>query len=718
MNMNAMNSLQRFLGLFDPEDSPSATVRKTSVLGTSSVILVCCAVSCLHESASKMRYMYLIPVGVGLVFLVTLLVTRRASSAFMSCYLISLALSAIVFDWAFAALAEHRIWPCIMLLLDMNLLASGPEWVSLVMLGMTLVWILISSIEDAYGLGMYDPFSDFGWGATVRICDCDDPPCPKGGLVDLFSTFGTLGSVVVMDFLLTRHFATSLNAASARMELSIDIAQKVAHALSEFDLDAASSQLDSETHLPDGLRDALEQILKNLTCYRPYIPEAILSSGPSHSETNVVDAPGLYTGAAALVFTDIKSSTATWDAEPAAMKQALRIHNKVLRATIAQFDGYEVKTVGDSFMVAFESFDAAVRFGLAAQVSLYEQEWPAELMKLPQCASVAGVWNGLRIRVGVHCGEVEVEKNAVNDRFDYHGTTVNKAARLEGVCPPGGVAIDSKAAEGGTYQFVKEAVMASRDVIKLRGLGETAMQILFPRPLFGRQPNNVAEFGSASKRSSKSMPRHNSRILDGTLPTSHWNETKRFAMSTSGVAALHDSEEGDSVVGAVTQLHDSLAWIQNCLDRSDGSMVTVTGSFAVFAWNVVQACASHAENACRFASLLEQDNRALVCGLCCSKHALVVLAGRQKYVTLIGYGSKVAERVCRRAIKVKCPALYALPLTDNALPSSLTSMLVQLETWELRNSLESVLSFVVYMLEVDVAEKSASVVLPLTDAYS
>ncbi|KAJ9471703.1 hypothetical protein DIPPA_51444 [Diplonema papillatum] len=286
------------------------------------------------------------------------------------------------------------------------------------------------------------------------------------------------------------------------MERSIDIAQKVAHALSEFDLDAASSQLDSETHLPDGLRDALEKILKTLTCYRPYIPEAILSSRPSHSETNVVDAPGLCTGVAALVFTGIKSSTATWDAEPAAMKQALHIHNKAVRATIAQFDGYEVKTVGDSFMIAFESFEAAVRFGLAAQVSLYEQEWPAELMKLPQCARLAGVWNGLRIRVGVHCGEVEVEKNAVNDRFDYHGTTVNKAARLEGVCKPGGVTIDRKAAENRTYAFENEAVMASRDV---RGLGETAVQVLFPRSLFGRQLDNVVDCGSSSKRSSKSQ---------------------------------------------------------------------------------------------------------------------------------------------------------------------------------------------------------------------
>ncbi|KAJ9471624.1 Adenylate cyclase [Diplonema papillatum] len=670
----------------------------------------------LLESSAEVRYVYLLPQGVGLLFLAVLLVTRRASSAFVSCFLLSYALVAILIDWAHAALAEQRLWPGVMILLDINLLASGPEWVSLVLLGVTLMWLLISSAEEAYRFGIFDVFGDMGNG-TVRVCDCDDPPCPKGGFDDVYTIFSSAGMVFVMDFFLTRHFATSLHTANTRMESSIDVAQKVAHALSEFDLDAASSQLHSETHLPDGLRDALEQILANLTCYRPYIPEAILSSHHGHAETNVVDAPGLYTGVAALAFTDIKSSTATWDAEPGAMKQALRIHNKVLRAMIRQFDGYEVKTIGDSFMVAFGTLEAAVSFGLAAQVSLYEQEWPAELMTLPQCASIAEAWNGLRIRVGVHYGKVEVEKNAVNDRFDYHGTTVNKAARLEGACTLGGVAMDREAAETVRERFVNEAVITNRDVILLRGLGETAVQVFFPCSLPGRQLDSVADSWAASQQVSMAklnISRDDSRSSGATLPTNNWNATKRFAMSTSGVAALLDFEEGDSVVGAATELNDSLAWIQNCLDRSDGSMVTVTGSSVVFAWNVVEPCASHAENACRFVSLLEQDNKALVCGLCCSKHAVVVLAGRQKYVTMIGYGSKVAERVCRRAIKVECPALYALPLTDTALPSSLTSMLVQLETWELRNSLESVLSFVVYMLEVDVAEKSASVVTPLS----
>ncbi|KAJ9471704.1 hypothetical protein DIPPA_51444, partial [Diplonema papillatum] len=149
-----------------------------SVLGMSSLIVICSAVAFFQQHTSKVQYTYLLPVGVGLVFVITLIVTRRASSAFMSCFLVALALVVVlVFDLVFAALAEQRAWPCVMFLLDVNLLASGPEWVSQVVMGITLVWLLMSSAEEAFRFGMYDIFSDFDWDATVRICDCDDPPC-------------------------------------------------------------------------------------------------------------------------------------------------------------------------------------------------------------------------------------------------------------------------------------------------------------------------------------------------------------------------------------------------------------------------------------------------------------------------------------------------------------------------------------------------------------
>ena len=63
------------------------------------------------------------------------------------------------------------------------------------------------------------------------------------------------------------------------------------------------------------------------------------------------DAPS---GNVTVVFTDIESSTDLHEKCPEAMMQALKIHNSLLRELIKLCGGYEVKTVGDAFIVAFQ----------------------------------------------------------------------------------------------------------------------------------------------------------------------------------------------------------------------------------------------------------------------------------------------------------------------------------------------------------------------------
>ena len=72
----------------------------------------------------------------------------------------------------------------------------------------------------------------------------------------------------------------------------------------------------------------------------------------------------------AIVFTDIQSSTAMWARAPAVMSQAVDDHHRLLRKALRANNGYEVKTVGDSFMVAFKNADDAVDFALQAQLDL------------------------------------------------------------------------------------------------------------------------------------------------------------------------------------------------------------------------------------------------------------------------------------------------------------------------------------------------------------
>eukprot|EP00759_Apiculatamorpha_spiralis_P017280 PhF_6_TR23316/c0_g1_i3/m.32952 len=56
-----------------------------------------------------------------------------------------------------------------------------------------------------------------------------------------------------------------------------------------------------------------------------------------------------------IMFTDIESSTKLWNKYPKEMKKAVEMHHSTIRWVLWWHRGYEVKTIGDSFMCAFKS---------------------------------------------------------------------------------------------------------------------------------------------------------------------------------------------------------------------------------------------------------------------------------------------------------------------------------------------------------------------------
>ena len=89
--------------------------------------------------------------------------------------------------------------------------------------------------------------------------------------------------------------------------------------------------------------------------------------------------PEAPTGTVTLVFTDIQGSTALWEHLGEGFKALLDQHNALFRAAIAEFEGYEVKTEGDAFMVAFQDAAGAVAMCLAMQERLQAADWPENL---------------------------------------------------------------------------------------------------------------------------------------------------------------------------------------------------------------------------------------------------------------------------------------------------------------------------------------------------
>ncbi|KAG2429952.1 hypothetical protein HYH02_013903 [Chlamydomonas schloesseri] len=90
-----------------------------------------------------------------------------------------------------------------------------------------------------------------------------------------------------------------------------------------------------------------------------------------------------------MLITDIQNSTTLWEAlDVAVMDETLKLHHDIIRRLLAQHDGYESATEGDSFLVAFADPASAVAFATACQLALLKAPWPEELLCHPDAAPV------------------------------------------------------------------------------------------------------------------------------------------------------------------------------------------------------------------------------------------------------------------------------------------------------------------------------------------
>ena len=132
-----------------------------------------------------------------------------------------------------------------------------------------------------------------------------------------------------------------------------------------------------------------------------------------------MSAGGLAVKRVAVLFTDIKGSTALYD-RIGDMKafNLVRQHFGVLRDVIAANHGALVKTIGDAVMASFHEPLNAVRAALdmLAQIRRFNDNAGEELITL---------------KIGAHVGPCLAV--TLNERLDYFGRTVNLAARVQGL---------------------------------------------------------------------------------------------------------------------------------------------------------------------------------------------------------------------------------------------------------------------------------------------
>jgi class 3 adenylate cyclase len=158
---------------------------------------------------------------------------------------------------------------------------------------------------------------------------------------------------------------------------------------------------------------------------------------------------GRFSGAAAVLFTDIVGSTELIDAlgedEAHASRQR---HFAQLREAVNKFGGREVKSLGDGLMVVFAATRAA--FACAAEMQ----------------RRVASDSDQLGLRVGVHTGELLREGN------DYFGSTVIIARRLCDSAQAGQIVVSEAAVEDVAARTDEALELEPLGLVELKGLSE------------------------------------------------------------------------------------------------------------------------------------------------------------------------------------------------------------------------------------------------------
>ena len=142
---------------------------------------------------------------------------------------------------------------------------------------------------------------------------------------------------------------------------------------------------------------------------RTSVDEVASSVGSERPSLRPAAAPD---GTVTILFSDIEASTVLNERlGDVRWLELLRTHHQIVREQLHQHGGFEVKTQGDGFMIAFPSARRAVQCARAIQEAIDSE--------------LSDVVDGpIRLRIGLHTGE------AIKEEADFYGKNIVLAARI------------------------------------------------------------------------------------------------------------------------------------------------------------------------------------------------------------------------------------------------------------------------------------------------
>ncbi len=126
---------------------------------------------------------------------------------------------------------------------------------------------------------------------------------------------------------------------------------------------------------------------------------------------------------AAIMFTDMVGYAALAQRDDKLALELLEEHRQLLREIFPRFNGTEIKTIADAFLIEFDSALEAAQCAIEIQRTLAKRnhDVPAD--------------RRIEIRIGIHIGDV------VHRGGDVYGDGVNIASRIEPLAGAGGICV-------------------------------------------------------------------------------------------------------------------------------------------------------------------------------------------------------------------------------------------------------------------------------------
>ena len=259
-------------------DSPLQVKRKKILIAVAIVAVSSALFGLQHNIGKKiiMTIGLLIYIAISIVVLLALIVLQwDATDTMMEAFCCWCSVVIALQQYHSSILQLTPNWPLFVLVVDILLVCEAPMRTTVGVVCWCCIFLCILSAESTFRFGIFDlEYQHYAQSYRREQFDCEKLPCAKP-LTNSIAEFLTQGIVFLLDFICTRGFAAAVLEEKNNILASVDAANAIATSLSRFDLEQATSLLE-DADIPEGLRDALEQILCNLRSYRPYLPQSCI----------------------------------------------------------------------------------------------------------------------------------------------------------------------------------------------------------------------------------------------------------------------------------------------------------------------------------------------------------------------------------------------------------------------------------------------------------